>query len=164
MGSIVKQEDASMHFTARAFGLTILLLSNSAMVMSQDENADGQRVTYVPADQVTQALENSGLMVSESDLTVIGAYRDSPGQPEAHMNVTDIYYVVAGAATLVTGGRLEESPETRPGEFLGGELVGGTERNIAAGDVVVIPPGIPHWYKDVPVEVSYYLVKVIRPE
>ena len=143
---------------AITMGLTV------PIVAGQEENADGQTVTYVPADQVAQALQNNGLMASEPDLTVIGANRGAGlGLPEAHMNVTDIYYVVDGAATLVTGGRLEGSPETRPGEFLGGELIGGTEREVSKGDVVVIPAGIPHWYRDVPEGISYYLVKVIRP-
>ena len=141
----------------------ILSVSLSAAAL-QDQNEQGQTVTYLPADQVAQALENSGLLVSEPDLTVLGAHRSAgAGQPEAHVKVTDIYYVVAGEATLVTGGRLEGSRESRPGEFLGGELIGGTERQVRQGDVVVIPPGIPHWYKEVPNEISYYLVKVIRP-
>jgi mannose-6-phosphate isomerase-like protein (cupin superfamily) len=144
--------------------VTALVCASPPVTAAQDVNADGQTVTYMPADQVAQALENSGLLVSESDLTVIGAHRNAGmGQPEAHMSVTDIYYIVDGSGTLVTGGRLEGSPETRPGEFLGGELIGGTEREVQTGDVVVIPPGIPHWYKNVPDEISYYLVKVIRP-
>lgn len=31
------------------------------------------------------------------------------------------------------------------------------------GDVIVIPAGVPHWFKDVPHSVSYLLVKVVKP-
>lgn len=140
-----------------------LLLLLTTLATAQEQNADGRSVTYIPADQVTQAVENSGLIASEPDFSVIGVHRDQgEGQPEAHANVTDIYYILTGTATLVTGGQLEGSTETETGEFLGGELTGGTERRLRPGDVVVIPPGIPHWYKDVPDDLTYYLVQVIR--
>ena len=140
--------------------VAILMLGGSAAARQAQE----ETVTFVPAEQVAQALANSGLMVGGPDFSIIGAHRDAgAGQPESHANVTDLYYITDGEATLVTGGRLEGSRETRPGELIGGELIGGEERQVSAGDVVAIPPGIPHWYKDVPNEISYYLVKVIRP-
>ena len=30
-------------------------------------------------------------------------------------------------------------------------------------DVMVIPAGVPHWFKEVPKEINYYVVKVIKP-
>jgi mannose-6-phosphate isomerase-like protein (cupin superfamily) len=137
----------------------ILLMTMSAEARQDTE----ETVSYVPREQVAEALANSGLMVNGQDFTIIGAHRDAGvGQPESHANVTDIYYITKGAGTLVTGGRLEGSRETRPGEMIGGELIGGEERQVSMGDVVAIPPGIPHWYKEVPDEISYYLIKVVR--
>lgn len=140
-----------------------LSLVGFVLLAATAATAQEESVSYVPADQVASALANSGVMVDGLDYRIIGAHRDSGrGMPEAHRDVTDIYYVVDGSATLVTGGRLEGADERTPGEFFGGELIGGEERVISAGDVVAIPPGIPHWYKEVPNEISYYLVKVIR--
>ncbi len=31
------------------------------------------------------------------------------------------------------------------------------------GDVVVIPAGTPHWFKEVPKSVSYFVTKVLKP-
>ena len=31
------------------------------------------------------------------------------------------------------------------------------------GDVVLVPAGTPHWFKEVPKSVVYYTVKAIRP-
>jgi mannose-6-phosphate isomerase-like protein (cupin superfamily) len=140
--------------------VAILVVSVSTSVQQGAE--DG--VSFIPKEQVAEALANSGLLVSGPDFTVIGAHRDAGvGQPERHANVTDIYYITDGEGPLVTGGRLEGSRETRPGEMIGGHLVGGEERQDSTGDVVAIPPGIPHWYKEVPNEISCYLIKVIRP-
>lgn len=142
-------------------GFSVLAQSKGAVAPAAEQE---EQVSHVPADQVAQALANSGRMVAGKDHTVIGAHRNAgAGQPEAHMNVTDIYYIVDGEATFVTGGEYTDYRETSPGERIGGTLTGGTERQLKTGDVIVIPPGIPHWYKDVPNEISYYLVKVIRP-
>ena len=51
---------------------------------------------------------------------------------------------------------------TAPGQSRGTEIQGGHSQRLAKGDVVVIPAGIPHWFKEVPQSISYYVVKVIK--
>jgi glc operon protein GlcG len=41
------------------------------------------------------------------------------------------------------------------------KIHGGTTRRLAKGNVIVIPAGTPHWFKEVPVPFNYYVVKVI---
>jgi mannose-6-phosphate isomerase-like protein (cupin superfamily) len=159
----MKEEVSMIHPQRPLVMLTLISAlvfpSSSAFAQAAAEES----VAYVPREQVAEALANSGLMADGLDYRIIGAHRNAgAGTPEAHRDVTDIYYIVDGEATLVTGGRLEGASERTPGEFFGGELIGGEERMVSAGDVVAIPPGIPHWYKDVPNEISYYLVKVVR--
>ena len=62
---------------------------------------------------------------------------------------TDVVYVVEGAATLVTGGTTVDPKETEPGQIRGTSIEGGETHELAAGDVVVIPNGVPHWFKAV---------------
>ena len=40
---------------------------------------------------------------------------------------------------------------------------GGQPQHLSKGDVVVVPAGIPHWFKEVPQSISYYVVKVLKP-
>ena len=34
---------------------------------------------------------------------------------------------------------------------------------IRKGDVVVVPAGVPHWFKEVAKPINYYMVKVVKP-
>jgi len=80
-----------------------------------------------------------------------------------HDKETDIFYVVDGSATFVTGGKMIGGKLTRPNQWLGTSIEGGETRQLKKGDFIVIPAGIPHWFKEVPQSVNYYVVKSIRP-
>ena len=88
------------------------------------------------------------------------AERDVPGLAELHDGDTDVWYVVAGGAMLVTGGTIVDASITGPGEHRGPAIRGGTEHAIAAGDVISIRPGVPHWVKTVDGRLRYVVVKV----
>jgi mannose-6-phosphate isomerase-like protein (cupin superfamily) len=72
------------------------------------------------------------------------ARREQSGEPEVHMAWSDIHIPQDGEATIVWGGKVEGGRETQPGEIRGGKIVGGTSQKVRAGDVVVIPAGMPH--------------------
>jgi mannose-6-phosphate isomerase-like protein (cupin superfamily) len=124
--------------------------------------ADLKEVAYVPANKVDAALANKAdiYLVKADNLAVEGNYRDKPGTVEVHEKLTDIFYVTSGEATFVAGGKPEGGAPTTPGQIRGGTITGGTTYHLAKGDVIVIPAGIPHWFKEVPAAVSYYVVKV----
>ena len=86
--------------------------------------------------------------------------RDAPGLAERHEGDTDVWYVLAGGATLVTGGTIVDAATTGPGEQRGPAIRGGTEIAIAAGDLVSIRPGVAHWIKAVDGRIRYLTVKV----
>lgn len=54
-----------------------------------------------------------------SESPVIGIRRTAPSKSELHANFTDVWYVLEGAATLITGGTLQGGAETAPGETRG---------------------------------------------
>jgi mannose-6-phosphate isomerase-like protein (cupin superfamily) len=87
--------------------------------------------------------------------------RTRPGHAEVHKRLTDMWYVVQGEGTLVTGGSLSESTETEADEFRGRGITGGEERHIGRGDFVRIPAGVPHWIRQIDGnEICYLVVKV----
>ena len=81
------------------------------------------------------------------------------GCPEFYPDA-DIIHVLEGTATFVTGGTVENAKSTAPGEIRGTAIRNGEERRIAKGDVLIVPAGTPHWFKDVPGPLDYYVVKV----
>ena len=88
--------------------------------------------------------------------------RDSPGLAEIHTRDTDIVYVLEGDATLITGGKAVQTKTIALDEIRGSAIEGGQVRHIAKGDVIVIPNGVPHWFKEVSSPLLYYGVKVTQ--
>ncbi len=119
-------------------------------------------VTYVPADKVAPAVMKGGALAKGEGYSVSGVHRAKAGQVEVHEKETDIFYITDGAATFVTGGTVVGGKSTRPGQTLGTSINGGETHHLSKGDVVTIPAGTPHWFKEVSPSVSYYMVKVIK--
>jgi uncharacterized RmlC-like cupin family protein len=132
-----------------------------AVPLAAADGASG--VTYVDHRKVSAALSKGGPLVSAPDLLVSGSHRDKAGQVEVHEKETDVIYVVDGAATFVTGGTMVGGKTTKPGQLMGSDIKGGHTHHLSKGDVIVVPAGIPHWFKEVPQSVSYYVVKVLKP-
>ena len=86
--------------------------------------------------------------------------RDRPGLAEIHTLDTDIIYVRGGKATFVTGGNAVETKNIAADEIRGSSIQGGDTREIAEGDVIVVPNGVPHWFKQISGPFTYYVVKV----
>jgi uncharacterized RmlC-like cupin family protein len=75
---------------------------------------------------------------------VMMLFRSRTGEAEIHARHADVFVVLAGAATLVTGGKLEGAREVEPGETRGTAIEGGTEQQLRPGDVAHVPAGVPH--------------------
>jgi len=88
------------------------------------------------------------------------SHRDESGVVEVHTRDTDLIHVLEGTATLVTGGTVIDAKTIEPEEIRGRKSEGGETRLITKGDVIVIPSGTPHWFKEVNGPIDYYVVKV----
>src|SRR6185369_16838797 len=136
--------------------LTLSVLLTAVFLWAE---VDVSGVTYVVHDKVMEALNKGGTLATGADFRVAGARRDKAGRPEAHDRETEIVLIMEGEATYVTGGSLVGGKEGQPGERGGTDIEGGQTRHLTKGDVIVLPPGTPHWFKEVPHAISYYDVK-----
>ena len=116
-------------------------------------------VSYFDHDKVAKG----GSLVTEPAYTVSMNRRTATGQVEVHEKETDILYVTEGEATFVTGGKMIGGKVSRPNQLLGTEIEGGETHHLTKGDVAVIPAGTPHWFKQVPQSIQYFVVKSIQP-
>lgn len=66
------------------------------------------------------------------------------GVAEFHARFADLFIVLDGRATLVSGGTIVDAREEAPGEIRGSAIEGGMRRELRAGDVAHIPAGTPH--------------------
>lgn len=117
-------------------------------------------IRFWDAESVRSSFAKGGVLIETGDYKVHTSRRTTPGQIEIHTQDTDIIYVQEGSATFVLGGSIKDGRPTGPEEIRGTVLEGGTPRTIRKGDVVIVPAGVPHWFRDVQGPVLYYTVKV----
>ena len=140
-----------------------LLLSAVGLVVSLGVSgsrpSDGE-VRLIGHDEVQAAFAKGMPLIEVGDYKIHASRREGPGMAEIHTRDTDIAYVIHGSATLVTGGTAVGVKETAAEELRGTAIQGGETRQLDVGDVVVIPNGVPHWFKEVQAPFLYYVVKV----
>lgn len=117
-------------------------------------------VKYFSKDDVAASFSKGGTLVTEGNYRVMTAHRTESGNVEVHRSYTDVFYIVQGSTNIVTGGKVVGEKATNPDEPRGDSIEGGETRKLSAGDVMVIPAGIPHWMKDVEGTLLYFVVKV----
>ena len=89
------------------------------------------------------------------------AFGQHSGGGELHQNFADIFFILDGRASVLTGGNLADQKSSGPGEIRGKSVEGGTRQEVKAGDVVHIPAAMPHQMLLAEGEsVTYYVVKV----
>ena len=81
----------------------------------------------------------------------------------AHPDGTEVHHIIEGAATLVTGGTIVPAAATG-GRGGTATIEGGVSRRVAKGDVILVPAGTPHWYKDLEGSISYLEVRFDLPK
>jgi mannose-6-phosphate isomerase-like protein (cupin superfamily) len=88
-------------------------------------------------------------------------HREGDGQVEWHETQADVFLVQSGTATLLLGGRLVNGETVGPHEKRNGSIIGGVRRKISAGDIVRIPPRVPHQVLlDGAGEFNYFVIKI----
>jgi mannose-6-phosphate isomerase-like protein (cupin superfamily) len=136
-------------------------------------------VHYYSKQQVDASFEKTGGgdLLYDGDggsrnFTLMTSVREASGNVEVHMHVTDVIYIVKGSATIVTGGKLSDviegakSPNGKAfpkDEIRGHNIIGGESHHLAAGDVIIIPNGVPHLFSDFEGPFWYHLVKIRQP-
>jgi len=117
---------------------------------------------YYPGTDVSAAFARGAVLFDGDggNYMIHASRREKAGQAEVHFNDTDVIHVLDGTATFVTGGEVVDGANTARDEIRGKEIRGGETRLLAKGDVIVVPSGVPHWFKDVNGPFLYYVVKV----
>jgi uncharacterized protein GlcG (DUF336 family) len=133
-----------------------------AYAITMQKTASAQ-VLYFDRASVESAFAKGAVLVDGADnrnYMVHASRRDDAGMAEVHTRDTDVIHVLDGSATFVTGGTVLGPKNTAPDEIRGSSIEGGETRLIAKGDVIVVPSGVPHWFKQVSGPLTYYVVKV----
>jgi Mannose-6-phosphate isomerase len=140
-------------------GLAAGALLGAGATLGRGQWVAPPRPAYASAASVADTLRDLGARNGNRPVLTLAPYivlaehrvapRNSAESAYLHPGEAELYYVLAGAATLVTG--------------VGGDTVhAGTALHIARGDVVIIPEDTPHWFSAVDDSISYLSMKVPR--
>lgn len=142
----------------------IAVMTGFAVSGAAAQQASSPKVLYYPHQQVAAAFAKGEKLAEggagRAVYQVYTARRDKPGEVELHKLDTDIMYIIKGKAIFVTGGKVIGARHTAPNEILGRSSEGGTPHHLSAGDIIIIPHGVPHWYKTVQPPFLYLVIKV----
>ena len=117
-------------------------------------------VTFFDSAQVRTAFDKGAVLFNQGESYMVHASRrEKPGMAEIHTQDADIVYVLDGTATLVTGGTAVDAKVTEPDELRGSSINGGEAHPLKKGDVIIVPAGVPHWFREVSNPFLYYVVK-----
>jgi len=152
--------------------LLVALSFLAATVTAQDSGAPP--AIYKPNDEILAELDKAesasasagGWAVSVSPGITIRRRSSAVVQYAVyHPFSTEIYRILEGSGTLVTGGRLElPLAESSNPDIIRSEkgIKGGLARTVSAGDVLVLQPGTPHWFSSIDGESITYMESRIR--
>jgi mannose-6-phosphate isomerase-like protein (cupin superfamily) len=91
--------------------------------------------------------------------------RTKSGGAERHRDWNDMFVVLDGEATEMTGGTIVDAKENSPGETRGKEVSGGRPTPMRKGDVIHISPNTPHQTILEPGKTfTYYVIKIAAPK
>ena len=161
-----------------ALGLSMILVASSAMaqtrgtatdILNADIQAMAKALAATPGGD--ELLGVSSINNGEYNVGVAVVHRAKAANIQAslaHHQITEVYHVLSGAGTMVSGGTMDNPRETTDAHTIavvgpsarGGKLAGGQSRKIGAGDVVVIPPDTPHGWSDVSEDLVYLVVRM----
>ena len=80
----------------------------------------------------------------------VGMEHRIKGQGAAiHEHDAELFYVIDGSGTLVTGGKLVDEKRTNEANLSGTAIQGGVSKKVSKGDWILVPEGIAHQFPTV---------------
>jgi mannose-6-phosphate isomerase-like protein (cupin superfamily) len=164
----------------------MLILSAATPLTAQDPTCKGCPGTYVANEElqayIKRAMANKivdqqvrAVDVGKSNVAIGVVHRGRLDKPAAasvaeHDFVSEVYHVISGSATLVTGPDLVDK-QRRPADNNAVRMLNGPGNNAAsirngvahqlkAGDVIVIPAGTGHWFTKIDDHITYLMIRV----
>jgi mannose-6-phosphate isomerase-like protein (cupin superfamily) len=141
----------------RAIGICLAITLLVAVAVAQTPAAPAMK-TFTSSAEITALIakakserKGDAPLVAERILSLAPynanlEYRAAVGPAAVHVKEAEMFYVIDGSGTLVTGGKLVN--ETRPNadNLNGTAIENGAAQNVAKGDFVIVPENTPQWF------------------
>jgi mannose-6-phosphate isomerase-like protein (cupin superfamily) len=106
----------------------------------------GAMIAKARADRRSDQALLAQSMIRLAPYNVSLEYRAGVANAALHEHEAELFYVVDGSATLVTGGHLTDQRRTNAANLTGSGIEGGESRHVAKGDFIMVPENTPHWF------------------
>ena len=178
---------------ARMFAkLVVLALAAAAFPLAAQEphpTCNHCQATYIPkseldaytkraidnriVDQQVRSLDIGKVQIGIGMVTRLRLQPGAANTGEAvaeHEQVSEVYHVIDGSATLLTGPDLVD-PKLRPSTlrtvreqngpgYSSSSIKNPETHELKAGDVIVIPAGVGHWFTRIDDHITYLMVRI----
>ena len=145
----------------------LLILTASAQLFAQGPG--GPPATYKSAAQISAELDKAGAVARTGAASTVAegiVVRRRNASDEAQFAIIhplsiEVYQIVDGSAILVTGGTLAlPLTDSEPDRVRSLSIKDGVSQRVAKGDVIVVPPGTPHWFSQIDGAITYLEARV----
>jgi mannose-6-phosphate isomerase-like protein (cupin superfamily) len=163
--------------------VAIVIVSSQGITFSQSRIPTSS--SFITKAEIASVLKHVGSEGAGTDRQIkvvdmgkynvgVGVLHRGPTTPSTaisgigHSQVSEIYYVISGSGTFISGGRVANRREQAAdaeivrlavGPSFSGVFEGGETRVISEGDVVFIPPGVMHGFTEIKDHVTYLSVR-----
>jgi len=166
---------------ARLLTLALMLVTAAAVgLMTAQQPAKQAKQppankTYVSASDVTAMMAKAKnerkqdqanfiqSLLQLSPYTANLEYRGAVGPAAVHEKEAELFYVIDGSGTLVTGGKLAGETRTNAENLSGTAIDGGETQAVAKGDFFIVPENTPHWFSKINGTLVLMSLHVPRP-
>ena len=158
----------------RAIAISIALTLGSTVATAQQPAAQALK-TFASSGDVAALIAKSKSERKEGQANVSQPilrlapynanleYRASVGPAAIHEKDAEMFYVIDGSGTLVTGGKLVKESRTNAENLTGTGIEGGKSQAIARGDFVIVPENTAHWFSTINGTLVLMSLHVPRP-
>ena len=168
---------------------TVIALLFALVVVDQTwaQTAQVAPAAYITNTEIQAAFEKTAsLPVSDQQLRMVSingeynvgaalVHRAKTAGREAdpalrHSQITEVYYIISGKGTLVTGGTIEDAKDVGPRatevigpSSFGPKILNGKSRQVGPGDMIIIPANTPHTFTEITTDRIVYMVVRVDP-
>jgi mannose-6-phosphate isomerase-like protein (cupin superfamily) len=150
----------------------ILVTAAAALSAQQPTPSTATLKTFASSADVTAIVTKLKAQPSSplrtSPLLQLDTYRANieyriamPQNAATHLTEAELFYVIDGGATLVTGGQLVDAQQQNPQNQTAKSISNGMSQHVSKGDFMLVPEGTPHWFSSV--EGSITLMSIHLP-
>jgi mannose-6-phosphate isomerase-like protein (cupin superfamily) len=153
-------------------GVTLPCVQAQSKLATDIKAADIQAVVAAPTGGADRQIKVVDIGTHNVAVGVLRRGKTMPGAPVGainHEQVTEVYYVISGSGTLLTGGTVDNAKAAPADSEIVTTAVGPSnngvfrepaqKRKLEAGDMVIIPAGVYHGFTDVADHIEYVSVR-----